>query len=947
MNFINSCHNGIVRSIVANLGSNLIYYYPFDMSGGVSGSIYGCYSPNYASGYAVMDASFQNAAVLNNALAYLKDGSGSLFLNGALVPAPYYSLPSFNLNNSSFTIAFWLYSISNKQFARIFDFATTNTFTNGDANTSIYCAVGTGTKTLMFDVSKNVSGTNSGINTYQSTIDQTWKHFVWSYTPSNPLLYVDGVLQSYLDQPVSWFDANDTSTVDTTIDANNIIWKSITGTDYMKYSKGNTIYNSASTYKSFSYNPFTPPYGSRQAAINTVGSIFVVASISNSEGTRYGPISGGTWNTASNYGWATTYEILQLTYDSYPQSNPKCTRIATDLSGIIYLNGSIASYVLDSIQYTPNLYELIIHNPFTLKYVIGSGTQYAFNGAVYEAVIYPNTLTTTQRQNIEGYLAKKWGFQSSLPTGHPWKTATIPASITPLAYDTPKYTNPSYNYSTSFVGPPTQQNYYGRMGKSFYALDPSFNGYIDDFRMYNIALNQTQVTTIYNASTQTLPIITSIVTASNTSVNVYFTAPTYGTTNQYLVSAVVDSSNTVVTAMSNGPTSPILVTGLTPGVLYHFTMNAVGNYSYMTSNKVPYAIIVSAIMNGNSLTPTNVTSGGIAYKLYTFTNTSGTNSISFYPTVNTAKQIQFSIFLVGGGGGGGNQHYNYPYNGYAIGGGGGGGGVLEVTNINLTSNTTFNITVGNGGVGTNYGSTTYTSSDYLNYISDQILPNSIVETDGGYTMFSNADSGGNVIYVAGGGGYGYGDNMKASSGNYGGSGGGGACGQINPNGQTNSIPQISNGATKSLTPYNTSSNGVKSNNGGTTNSGYFTSSGGGGAGGIPTAVTNVTGGVGGNGIAPTNAYFGTKLYGGGGSGIMSMISTTPLPIPYNTPLGGGGRGASATYDTGVLLDYATSGTNGTGGGGGGGAVCINSIHYPAGSGGSGICMVAIPASYFT
>jgi hypothetical protein len=39
----------------------------------------------------------------------------------------------------------------------------------------------------------------------------------------------------------------------------------------------------------------------------------------------------------------------------------------------------------------------------------------------------------TQRQRVEGYLAQKWGLQSSLPANHPFKTIAptgIPRSIT-------------------------------------------------------------------------------------------------------------------------------------------------------------------------------------------------------------------------------------------------------------------------------------------------------------------------------------------------------------------------------------------------------------------------------------------------------------------------------------------------------------------------------------
>ena len=42
-------------------------------------------------------------------------------------------------------------------------------------------------------------------------------------------------------------------------------------------------------------------------------------------------------------------------------------------------------------------------------------------GSIHEVVIFSSVLTTNQRQQIEGYLAWKWGLQASLPANHPNK----------------------------------------------------------------------------------------------------------------------------------------------------------------------------------------------------------------------------------------------------------------------------------------------------------------------------------------------------------------------------------------------------------------------------------------------------------------------------------------------------------------------------------------------
>lgn len=61
---------------------------------------------------------------------------------------------------------------------------------------------------------------------------------------------------------------------------------------------------------------------------------------------------------------------------------------------------------------------------------------YCWNGLICEIIIYNTSLNDTQRQQIEGYLAKKWGLYSSIPSTHPfYNLRCLPASplITPTA----------------------------------------------------------------------------------------------------------------------------------------------------------------------------------------------------------------------------------------------------------------------------------------------------------------------------------------------------------------------------------------------------------------------------------------------------------------------------------------------------------------------------------
>lgn len=59
-------------------------------------------------------------------------------------------------------------------------------------------------------------------------------------------------------------------------------------------------------------------------------------------------------------------------------------------------------------------------------------TQNYYTGKIREVIIYSGTITTTQRQQVEGYLAQKWGLRNNLPGGHP--------GITSIIYPTPRRT---------------------------------------------------------------------------------------------------------------------------------------------------------------------------------------------------------------------------------------------------------------------------------------------------------------------------------------------------------------------------------------------------------------------------------------------------------------------------------------------------------------------------
>jgi len=56
---------------------------------------------------------------------------------------------------------------------------------------------------------------------------------------------------------------------------------------------------------------------------------------------------------------------------------------------------------------------------------------YYYIGLAMEIIFYNSILNTTQRQQVEGYLAWKWGLQANLPSTHPYKNSLIPPLLNP------------------------------------------------------------------------------------------------------------------------------------------------------------------------------------------------------------------------------------------------------------------------------------------------------------------------------------------------------------------------------------------------------------------------------------------------------------------------------------------------------------------------------------
>ena len=231
---------------------------------------------------------------------------------------------------------------------------------------------------------------------------------------------------------VLWLDAADSTTVTGTSPITAWTDKSSAGRTVTITSGptyGTTIRNSLKTM-SFNNNVISSSIASAvgtgdftliavwyqsSAGTNTVLSLGTVASSSQSLG-----YSGNKYNFYQ-------YGSLESAYSTEPGW---VVQVGTRISSIkrLYITGTIGSVpASDSFNVTDT------------TVTIGKGDNFAITGEIAEIMVYTGTMSDTNRQLLEGYLAQKWGLTGSLVAGHPSLTVPVGAPATGVGKQTISY----------------------------------------------------------------------------------------------------------------------------------------------------------------------------------------------------------------------------------------------------------------------------------------------------------------------------------------------------------------------------------------------------------------------------------------------------------------------------------------------------------------------------
>jgi hypothetical protein len=141
--------------------------------------------------------------------------------------------------------------------------------------------------------------------------------------------------------------------------------------------------------------------------VSDASDTFLSVSYSDTSGTL---IKRGAVNTTINHtDLLNSFHIVSVIYNG--------------TTGEFRINGGTASTVSTSANFGYSKY-----------YIGGNALSSAHDGYVAELITYNSALSSTQRQDIEGYLAWKWDIENKLPSGHSYSTTSRSVPTDAAAY---------------------------------------------------------------------------------------------------------------------------------------------------------------------------------------------------------------------------------------------------------------------------------------------------------------------------------------------------------------------------------------------------------------------------------------------------------------------------------------------------------------------------------
>jgi hypothetical protein len=193
---------------------------------------------------------------------------------------------------------------------------------------------------------------------------------------------------------------------------------------------------------------------------------------------------------------------------------------------------------------------------------------YYFGGNIYEIIVFNGVLSTSQRQQIEGYLAWKWGLTTNLPVTSPYKSIKpFARPFQPTDIDTCKLWLDASDRSTFTLSGTTITQWRDKSGNGdttsggTYAATGTLGNSLSNVTINNTYLFTTNQIGISGASPQTYVVVANTSDAVSDFNMLHWL--TSGGGNAYTGSMILNVRRDAVTSGINQVGGNITITGLT------------------------------------------------------------------------------------------------------------------------------------------------------------------------------------------------------------------------------------------------------------------------------------------------------------------------------------------------------------------------------------------------
>ena len=243
---------------------------------------------------------------------------------------------------------------------------------------------------------------------------------------------------------VLWFDAEDTKTM--TFSGSTVTSWTSKGSSTVSTSvvsgSTNPTYTTYNNLPALGFNGTSTYIQTANVSVPGTGTTWITCSVNLTPVTVSTPVDSSVV-LATNSPGERAIRYSATGANTYYTINRNLTNTADLLRGQINENANGIRGFMDTASYftgftngtqtVSNTNAVTYVAPANQPFLMGKWASGYLNGYIYESLVYNRVLTLEEYQQVEGYLAQKWGFTASLPANHPFLRILLYRWKVPLA----------------------------------------------------------------------------------------------------------------------------------------------------------------------------------------------------------------------------------------------------------------------------------------------------------------------------------------------------------------------------------------------------------------------------------------------------------------------------------------------------------------------------------